>query len=91
MSAAAPLDGELNFATVPAWLPRLDTLAAAGRVDLSRVSRVDSAGLALLLELRRRCQARGVELHIVGAGEQVLTLARFFGLEKILNFEREPA
>ncbi len=87
----APLEGELSFATVPTWLRQADELAAAGQVDLSRVSRLDSAGLALLLELSRRSHARGGRLRIVGANDQVLTLARFFGLGKILDFEGEPA
>jgi phospholipid transport system transporter-binding protein len=91
MSPLPALDGELNFSTVPACLQRAGELGAGGVIDLSAVSRVDSAGLSLLLELQRRQAATGGKLRIVGANEQVLTLARFFGLQEILNFEREAA
>lgn len=79
------LEGELNFAQVPQHLRRADDLIAGGSLDLSRVTRADSAGLALLLELNRRVGGR--TLAIRGANEQVLQLARFFGLDKILHFE----
>jgi anti-anti-sigma factor len=84
---AEQLEGEVCFAGVPRLLKRADQLAAAGTLDLSRVTRVDSAGLALLLELNRRCRARGGKLVLRGADERLLRLARFFGLDGILHFE----
>jgi phospholipid transport system transporter-binding protein len=84
---AGGLEGELNFARVPQLLPRAAAEIAGGVLDLSRVSRTDSAGLALLLELSRRSQAGGKPLLIRGAGRQVLDLAHFFGLDKVLRFE----
>jgi len=88
-ATAARLEGELCFATVPGWLKQAERLVAAGTLDLSAVSRVDSAGLALLLELDRASRARGAPLKIRGAGEQVRRLAAFFGLEPILRLEAE--
>ncbi len=79
------LEGELSFAQVPQQLRQAEALIAGGSLDLSRVSRADSAGLALLLELSRRSRTR--PLVIRGANEQVLQLSRFFGLDKILHFE----
>ena len=92
MSAApAPeslaLEGEICFAGVQRLLRRADELAAAGTLDLSRVTRVDSAGLALLLELNRRCHARGGKMILRGADQRLRRFARFFGLDGILNFE----
>jgi phospholipid transport system transporter-binding protein len=83
----AGLDGELSFARVPQLLRRAEALAAGDVLDLSRVSRTDSAGLALLLELGRRSQARGKVLAIRGASKQVIDFAVFFGLDKVLRFE----
>ena len=83
----AGLAGELSFATVPRLLRQADGLAPDGVLDLGRVSRTDSAGLALLLELGRRSQARGKPLSIRGASKQVSDFASFFGLDKILRFE----
>jgi len=89
MTGDAPvaLSGELSFATVQGLLARADELAASGAIELDGVARTDSAGLALLLELSRRCKARGVELKLRGADRRVLELARFFGLGGILHFE----
>jgi phospholipid transport system transporter-binding protein len=84
---AVQLEGELSFARVPQLLRQADVLAADGVLDLSRVSRTDSAGLALLLEVSRHCKARGQSLAIRGAVKQVVDFAVFFGLDKILRFE----
>jgi phospholipid transport system transporter-binding protein len=81
------LEGELSFATVPRLLQRADSLLDGGVLDLSRVSRVDSAGLALLLELSRRSRSRGTRLGIRGMNPQILSLTGFFGLDKVLNLE----
>lgn len=81
------LEGELSFARVPQLLRHADSLAADGVLDLGRVSRTDSAGLALLLELERRGKASGKPLIIRGASKQIVDFAGFFGLDKILRFE----
>ncbi|MGH8505369.1 MAG: STAS domain-containing protein [Stenotrophobium sp.] len=78
------LSGELRFATVTAALKQAGD-AVDEVLDLSAVSRADSAGIALLLELQRRAQARGLALRIGGANQQLRGLVRFFGLEKILE------
>lgn len=84
---AAALQGELSFARVPALYAQADVLAQAGHLDLSGVSRADSAGLALLLELNRRAKAHGIELRLGGAPQQLTALAAFFGLGAVLRFE----
>ena len=81
------LAGELNFARVPQLLAQAEALAAGGALDLGGVSQADSAGLALLLELSRRSKARGRQLSIRGANQQIVQLARFFGIDQILHFE----
>ena len=81
------LDGELNFATVPALVEGADALIADAALDLSGVSKTDSAGLALLLELTRRARARGTELRLTGASGQVRELIRFFDLESVLTLD----
>ncbi|MGH8460843.1 MAG: STAS domain-containing protein [Stenotrophobium sp.] len=76
------LSGELRFATVAAALAQA---GGADTLDLTSVTRADSAGIALLLELRRRASKRGHALRISGANSQVRGLIRFFGLENILE------
>lgn len=86
-TAQGILQGKLDFTRVPQLLAQAEALGADGILDLSGVSNADSAGLALLLEVSRRSKARGKQLSIRGANGQIVQLARFFGLEKILHFE----
>lgn len=79
------LPAALNFSTASAVLAQADGLIAAGTLDLSKVTRADSAGISLLLELSRRAQKRGVQLRITGANEQIRSLLKFFGLDGILT------
>jgi len=87
MTASAQLGGELSFATVSQFLQRSDELLDGGVLDMSKVTRADSAGLALLLELTRRQRAKGSQLKLVGAQEKIVRLAEFFGLDEVLHFE----
>ena len=85
-----PLTGELTFATVPQALDSAGAKLAEGSdaitVDLSAVTRADSAGVALLLELTRLALERKRELSFKGAPEQVRQLAGFFGLAEVIKF-----
>ncbi len=75
--------GALNFTNVPS-LP----LAVPGEgdvtVDLSGVGRVDSAGVALLLEWVREARHRGRALVFRGVPAQLLAIARVSGVDNIL-------
>lgn len=79
------LEGELTFTRVREWLPRADELAAAGRIDLGRVTRVDSAGAALLLELTRRARGSGRELVFANAGQPLRSLLEFLQIDDVLK------
>lgn len=81
------LDGALGFARVDEVLARTPEILAAGMLDLSRVSTIDSAGVSLLLELTRRAQSAGQSLAIRGASPQVRALAAFFKVEPLLRFD----
>jgi phospholipid transport system transporter-binding protein len=89
---AITLSGELNFATTPGALGQASAALGAADtsapiiLDLSGVTRADSAGLALLLELTRAAQARGGKLQIEKSPPQVRKLAEFFGLHGLLVF-----
>lgn len=83
-----PLTGELTFATAR---PALDAARAALgegagpiEVDLSGVTRADSAGVAVLLELSRTARARGREIRFARAPAQLRRLAEFFGVAGLL-------
>jgi len=81
------LSGELTFASArQALAGARDAIAGQGplELDLSGVTRVDSAGLALLLELAREARQAGRDLRCSHAPEQLRRLAEFFGLTQVL-------
>jgi phospholipid transport system transporter-binding protein len=53
-------------------------------VDLSPISRVDSAGLALLIDWLAWARAAGRVLHFVAPPESLLALARLSDVEALL-------
>ncbi len=79
------LEGELIQQRIPSLLDQLEALAAAERIDLSGVSRADSAGLAFLLAIVRRGRARGRAPELHSPSPQLRQLAGFFGLDPTLG------
>lgn len=81
------LEGTLSFDTAPdLYAAGADWVrAAAGPVtfDLAGVGRIDSAGLALLVEWMRLAKGRGVRLANVPA--QARDLIRVYGLSAALG------
>lgn len=55
------------------------------RVDASALSTLDTGVLALLLQARRLAAARGLGFELLGAPEQMLALARLYGVESLLG------
>lgn len=76
---------DLTFATMRDWLAQADTLAASGRVDLSGVTRVDSAGAAFLLELTRRARKSGRTVEFVNLNPQLRGLLEFLQIDGVLK------
>lgn len=86
------LSGDLVFANVTALLSKVEALLAeVGKgplvIDLSRVEDVDSAGLALLLEVLERARHHAVPLRIRSLPEALLGIARLSNVEKLLLAE----
>jgi phospholipid transport system transporter-binding protein len=78
------LSGELSFATVGALLSEFTQRAALSPpkvLDLSDVTRTDSAGLALLIELRGQ-DASMTFRHLPA---QMLSLATLSGVQNLLT------
>lgn len=84
--------GELGFATVPGLLEQTRTLFAAGaaplELDLGGVTRVDSAGLALLIEWLKVARRTRRPIVFRNVPEQMIAMARVNGLENLLPLER---
>lgn len=81
------LPDQLDFASVGSVLDRSEALIATGTLDLSPVQSVDSAGVALLLELTRRAKRNGKTLTLTGAAVPVRELSAFFGVDSLLSFQ----
>ena len=80
------ISGPLTIATVPALfetglqhLGREDLL-----VDLSKVEAVDSAAISMLLGWLRAAQRNGHKLRVSGLPENLLSLARLYGVDELL-------
>ena len=83
------LCGEISFDTVSHLIDEGHAAIDAFTVqkallDLSAVTKTDSAGLALVVDWIRTAKQRGVDLRIVGASSQLADIARVSGLEDFL-------
>lgn len=86
------VSGELVFATVPELLAQGRVLfdSDAGiELDFHRVTRADSAGLALLIEWTRIAHHRHRNIVFRNVPEQLLSIARVSGVDAILPFARQ--
>ena len=85
------VSGELTFATVTATLEQSRPLMNAAQgwlvMELADVSRVDSAGLALLIQWMRMARERSVDILFRHVPEQLLAIARASELDRILPLE----
>lgn len=77
-----PLRGDLSFSSLAATVSEQLRRPVDGSVDLAGVTRIDSAGAALLLEFARRSGGR-LQLH--NANEQVRRLLHFYELDEVLT------
>jgi phospholipid transport system transporter-binding protein len=60
-------------------------LPKTGKVDLTGLDLVDSAGVAVLLAWRRRAAAEGVALAFSGAPASLAALAELYGVGEIVD------
>jgi len=80
--------GELNMQTVPALAESardmLKQLSGEVSVDLSGVSRADSAGLALLIDLQRHTRRQQCAIRFLHLPEQLRQILHLSELDDIL-------
>lgn len=75
----------LTFERAARGYARADELIADGCIDLADVRQVDSAGIALLLEMKRRAQRAGRTIEFVDTPLQLRGLLAFFGVDGLLG------
>ena len=81
------LSGALERDTVPAfWQQRHEWMPQDARVklDLAALSRVDSAGMVMLLHVYQQLSSNGSELTLLNVPEQLVTLLRLSHVEPML-------
>ncbi len=67
------------------WQQKENALAGIDIIDVSSLSRVDSAGLALFVRLKEAYQQRGKTLTFSGVSERLNTLITLYGLQALLG------
>jgi anti-anti-sigma factor len=81
--------GELDLATVPVLRERLDSISEVSDspsplvIDLSAVTFIGSAGLALLVEQHNKCEERGTPMALVVAGSVVPRAIQVTALDQV--------
>lgn len=82
------ITGELNMQTVPELATSahalLTGIAGDVSVDLGRVSRADSAGVALLIDLQRQARRQQCTIRFQHLPEQLEQILRLSELHEIL-------
>lgn len=81
------VEGEVGFMTVMKLLEDSRGLFSDEervRLDLGGVQRINSAGLALLIEWLREVRRQGHELHVSNPPQALLAMARICEVEDIL-------
>lgn len=80
------LSGSLTYATVPDLFRQTPpTISSSTSLDLSSVERVDSAGLALLIEWSRLAKASNKELVLKNVPASLKSLIDISGLGEVLS------
>ena len=89
------LEGELTFDSVPEiYRQSLQLLSTPDRlrsVELSKLKRVDSAGLALLLEWQSVAHGQGRTLSFTNAPQDLVRLAALCDADELLGINENQA
>jgi len=91
--AAVSLPATLTLAqaspTLRALQAGLDGTAGGGvfEVDAQAMAEFDTSALAVLLEVRRMAQARGLALSVVQAPPKLRQLAQLYGVQELLALQ----
>ncbi|ENA0611002.1 lipid asymmetry maintenance protein MlaB [Enterobacter bugandensis] len=75
------LTGELDQDVLnPLWDARQSAMQGVTLIDLSGVTRVDTAGIALLVHLVATGKKQGAQVAFTGLSDNVVTLAQLYNL-----------
>lgn len=90
-----PLEGEIDLNESPRVLAQLNPLIAQKlpqvHVDLSKVSYIDSSGLATFIDAMQRVQAYGGEFALVALRDNVRKIFEIARLDQVFKILPAPA
>ena len=82
----ARVDGALVFGTVAGVADELRAAAASAHtMDLSGAKGIDSAGIALILDVVIAARRDGRQLEVVGIPAEVSSLLGIYGLDEVMS------
>ncbi len=88
-SDRAELSGDMTFGSVRSLSEQAESLLGPGsdirQINLAQVKKVDSAGLALLLEWQAAAKRNNASLTITDAPDDLLSLARLCEAQELLQ------
>lgn len=86
ISLPAHLSVQLGRAPLDALMRAVDALPAGSPavLDAAPVQQFDSSALALILGLRRHCQATGRTMQVQGLPERLQGLAKLYGVAELV-------
>lgn len=77
LSLIGELDGDTVF---PLWQARTQVLAHLKEIDLRALTRIDTAGIALLIHLVAAAQQQNTQLQWRGMSDKLITLLQLYNL-----------
>jgi len=84
------ISGNVDFSTAPDLMQRATVLFKSHKnqaanetinIDLSQITKCNSAGLALMLEMAKTAVASNIKLNFDNIPETLLTIAKAYGVE----------
>jgi len=84
-------EGQMTMETVPTAWPKLDTLwqgeLAPKALELSAIDKIDTAGLAWILDILKQAKINNSQLKLIKVPESLIKLAKISDLEGVLPLE----
>jgi phospholipid transport system transporter-binding protein len=80
------IEGELNFQTVVPLLKNIKVISKLPKIiDLQKITRADSAGLALLIEILHKAHQQNINLNLRNIPQQLLNLAKISDVKSLIS------
>ncbi|QIV95475.1 phospholipid transport system transporter-binding protein [Allofrancisella inopinata] len=83
------IDTELTMVNVPSvvkkYAKHLERLKGSWIIDFSNCNKIDSAGLALIIEYIKYAKNNSIKLQLKNLSKDTISLSKVYGIESILE------